>query len=49
MVPALIDIEFDYYKDKENKGKGVVSDSSTNSTPIIKWPKYNQLMPMSKD
>jgi|TARA_R110000744_G_scaffold200407_2_gene319559 hypothetical protein len=21
MVPALIDIEFDYYKDEENKGK----------------------------
>jgi len=46
MVPALIDIEFDYYKDKENKGKGIVNNGSTNSTPIITWPK---LMPMSKN
>ena len=46
MVPALIDIEFDYYKDKENKGKGIVNNGPTNSTPIITWPK---LMPMSKN
>jgi len=45
MVPALIDIEFDYYKDKENIGKGVVRNTPTNSPPVIKWPK---LMPMSK-
>jgi hypothetical protein len=43
MVPALIDVEFDYYKDKENKGKWVPTTSSTNSSSI--WPK---LMPMSK-
>ena len=46
MVPAFIDIEFDYYKDKENKGKYIVSNSPTNSTSAIAWPK---LMPMSKN
>ena len=46
MVPALIDIEFDYYKDKENKGKVVEGNSPTNFPPIIEWPK---LMPMSKN
>jgi hypothetical protein len=44
MVPALIDIEFDYYKDKENKGKEVATSSYTSSTSA--WPK---LMPMSKN
>ena len=46
MVPALIDIEFDYYKDKENKGKGLEGNSPTNLPPIVSWPK---LMPMSKN
>ncbi|SVC01086.1 uncharacterized protein METZ01_LOCUS253940 [marine metagenome] len=46
MVPALIDIEFDYYKDKENKGKEVVNNNLTNSAPITAWPK---LMPMSRN
>ena len=46
MVPAFIDIEFDYYKDKENKGKEVVNNNLTNSAPITAWPK---LMPMSKN
>ena len=46
MVPALIDIEFDYYKDKENKGKYIANNSPTNSTSVIAWP---QLMPMSKN
>ena len=46
MVPALIDIEFDYYKDKENIGKGIAKNIQTNSTPNIGWPK---LMPRSKN
>ena len=46
MVPALIDIEFDYYKDKENKENRVAGNSLTNFPPIISWPK---LMPMSKN
>ena len=46
MVPALIDIEFDYYKDKENIGKGIAKNTQTNSTPTIGWSK---LMPMSKN
>jgi hypothetical protein len=46
MIPAFIDIEFDYYKDKENKGKGVAGNSPTNLPPIVSWPK---LMPMSKN
>tara|TARA_Y100001951_G_scaffold99460_1_gene101525 strand:- start:1398 stop:1637 length:240 start_codon:yes stop_codon:yes gene_type:complete len=46
MVPALIDIEFDYYKDKENIGKGIAKNTTTNSTPNVRWPR---LMPMSKN
>ena len=46
MVPALIDIEFDYYKDKENIGKGIAKNIQTNSTPNTGWPK---LMPRSKN
>ena len=46
MVPALIDIEFDYYKDKENIGKGIAKNTRTNSTPNIEWPK---LMPRSRN
>jgi len=46
MIPAFIDIEFDYYKDKENKGKEIVGDSPTNFPPIVSWPK---LMPRSKN
>jgi len=45
MIPAFVDIQFDYYKDKENKGK-VVGNSLTNSPSITSWPK---LMPMSKN
>jgi hypothetical protein len=45
MIPAFVDIQFDYYRDKENKGK-VVGNSLTNSPSITSWPK---LMPMSKN
>ena len=44
-VPALINIEFDYYKDKENLGKEAVRSILTNSPPVAKWPK---LMPLRK-
>ena len=46
MIPAFVDIQFDYYKDKENKGKKAAGNSPTNFPPIVSWPK---LMPMSKN
>jgi len=44
-VPALINIEFDYYKDKENLSGEAARNTPTGSPPIIKWPK---LMPLRK-
>jgi hypothetical protein len=46
MIPAFMDIQFEYYKDKENKEKNSSSYSSTTPPPITNWPK---LMPRSKN
>jgi hypothetical protein len=34
-VPAFFQIEMDYYKDKENKGKGSVSTDTVNGYPKL--------------
>ena len=34
-VPAFCQIEMDYYKDKENKGKGSVSADTVNGYPKL--------------
>ena len=44
-IPAFIDIEFEYYKDKENIGKETIRNAPTNPTPFAEWP---ELMPRSK-
>lgn len=45
MVPALIDIEFDYYKDEENKGK----DKREKQEPLPETINgYPRLMPLRK-
>jgi len=45
-IPAFIDIEFEYYKDKENLGKVPSRDSPADSSPnSSEWPK---LMPLRK-
>lgn len=45
MVPALIDIEFDYYKDEENKGKSRPKKQKPSPETINSYPK---LMPLTK-
>ena len=45
MVPALIDIEFDYYKDEENKGKSKYKKPEPVPETVNGYPK---LMPRSK-
>ena len=45
MVPALIDIEFDYYKDEENKGKNRPKKQEPYPESINGYPK---LMPSTK-
>ena len=44
-IPAFVDIEFEYYKDKENMGKGTTNNVPLNTPPIPEWPK---LMPLRK-
>ena len=43
-VPAFFQVEMDYYKDRENLGRGVVS---TNTPPKIGNP-YPKLMEMTQ-
>jgi|TARA_R110000744_G_scaffold141455_1_gene252861 hypothetical protein len=38
-IPAFIDIEFEYYKDKENIGKGTPQNIYTNLPPFEEYPK----------
>ena len=45
MVPALIDIEFDYYKDEENKGKSKHKRLEPATKTVNGYPK---LMPLRK-
>ena len=45
MVPALIDIEFDYYKDEENKGKSKHKKLESAAETVNGYPK---LMPLRK-
>ena len=45
MVPALIDIEFDYYKDEENKGKSKHKKLESTAETVNGYPK---LMPLRK-
>jgi len=45
MVPALIDIEFDYYKDEENKGKSKLKKQEPFPETINGYPR---LMPLRK-
>lgn len=44
-IPAFVDIEFEYYKDKENMGKVIPNNVPINPTNILEWPK---LMPLRK-
>lgn len=44
-IPAFVDIEFEYFKDKENMGKVTTHNTPADSTPALKWPK---LMPLRK-
>ena len=43
-VPAFFQVEMDYYKDRENLGRGVVN---TNTPPKIGSP-YPKLMEMTR-
>jgi hypothetical protein len=45
MVPALIDIEFDYYKDEENKGKNRPQKQEPSPETVNGYPR---LMPLRK-
>ena len=44
-IPAFVDIEFEYYKDKENMGKVIPNNVPVNPTNSLEWPK---LMPLRK-
>ena len=44
-IPAFIDIEFEYYKDEENKGKSKHKKLESTTETVNGYPK---LMPRSK-
>ena len=44
-IPAFIDIEFEYYKDEENKGKSKYNKLESTAETVNGYPK---LMPLRK-